>query len=358
MPNSADNKCVHTLGVPLHPPSNLDARVRIVILSGILFLSGIGALIFETLWLRLSGLAFGNSIWAAALILSSFMAGLALGNAIAASSRVRRWRPLHFYALLEVLVAFFGCTIVFGLPLLGGLMRPVWQMLWNYQPTLLGLRFILSFLILLVPTTAMGLTLPVLIEDPVLRRTNFGHRIGFLYGSNTLGAVAGAVLGEGYLIGAFGLRGTSLAAGLAVCLAAGIALLTAGIGGDRGALIPEERTFPLRLEVSYRPPWRLLFVSFGTGCIFLCLEVICFRFLRLYVASSPSAYAIMLAVVLAGIGLGCIAAGIMFRRSSRSNQLLPILLLLTAIAVLLSYFFFPGDAVKTPGGAFVLASWT
>ncbi|OLC27547.1 MAG: hypothetical protein AUH91_02565 [Verrucomicrobia bacterium 13_1_40CM_4_54_4] len=51
--------------------------MRIVILSGILFLSGIGALIFETLWLRLSGLAFGNSIWAAALILSSFMAGLA-----------------------------------------------------------------------------------------------------------------------------------------------------------------------------------------------------------------------------------------------------------------------------------------
>src|SRR2546422_10692799 len=159
--------------------------MQLAILSVVLFLSGISALIFETLWLRLSGLAFGNSIWAAALILSSFMAGLALGNAIAASSKVRRWRPLHLYAVLEVLVAFFGCTIVFGLPLLGGLMRPVWQMLWNYQPTLLGLRFILSFLILLVPTTAMGLTLPVLIEDPVLRRTNFGHTIGFLYGSDT-----------------------------------------------------------------------------------------------------------------------------------------------------------------------------
>src|SRR5262250_168066 len=82
--------------------------------SGILFLSGIGALIFETLWLRLSGLAFGNSVWAAALILSSFMAGLALGNAIAATSRIRCWRPLRLYALLEVLVAVFGCTIVFG----------------------------------------------------------------------------------------------------------------------------------------------------------------------------------------------------------------------------------------------------
>jgi hypothetical protein len=74
----------------------------VVVFSAILFLSGIGALIFETLWLRLSGLAFGNSVWAAALILSSFMGGLALGNAIAATSRILRWRPLHLYALLEV----------------------------------------------------------------------------------------------------------------------------------------------------------------------------------------------------------------------------------------------------------------
>src|SRR5206468_9206395 len=165
-------------------------------------------------------------------ILSSFMAGLALGNALAASSKIRRWRPLHLYAVLEVLVALFGCTIVFSLPVLGDWMRPVWQALWNYQPTLLGLRFIVSFLILLVPTTAMGLTLPVLIEDPVLRRANFGRAIGLLYGFNTLGAVAGAVLGEAYLIAAFGLYGTSLAAGLASCIAAGAAFLVAKCEGD------------------------------------------------------------------------------------------------------------------------------
>src|SRR5437762_4716957 len=132
---------------------SLRGSAPVFVLSSILFLSGIGALIFETLWLRLSGLAFGNSVWAAALILSSFMAGLALGNALAASSRIRSWRPLHLYAVLEVLVALFGCTIVFALPVLGELMRPVWQTLWNYQPTLLGLRFIVSFLVLLVPTT-------------------------------------------------------------------------------------------------------------------------------------------------------------------------------------------------------------
>src|SRR5438046_2799381 len=221
-----------TVHTKTHSRSSQTPRrgLRVAIICAVMFLSGVGALIFETLWLRLSGLAFGNSIWAAALILSSFMAGLALGNALAASSRIRRWRPLHFYAVLELVVAFFGCTIVFGLPVLGDFMPPVWQTLWNYQPTLLGLRFAVSFLILLVPTTAMGLTLPVIIEEPVLRRTNFGRAIGLLYGSNTLGAVAGAVLGEGYLIEAFGLHGTSVIAGAMLCIAAVIALAVVRFG--------------------------------------------------------------------------------------------------------------------------------
>ena len=309
-------------------------RGRVAVLCSVLFLSGAGALIFETLWLRLSGLVFGNSTWAAALILSSFMAGLALGNALAASSKIRRWRPLHFYVVLELFVAFFGCTIVFGLPAIGDLMRPVWQILWNYQPALLGLRFVVSFLILLVPTTAMGLTLPVLIEDPLLRETDFGRAIGFLYGSNTLGAMVGAILGEAYLIGAFGLYGTSLAAGVAVGIAAAIALLVARFDAVR-YVADFKRTdpatgskFPLSFHTSYRPPWRLLFVSFGTGLILLALEVIWFRFLRLYVVSLPTAFAVMLAVVLAGIGLGGIAAGTISRRSTGMKQLVSILLLL------------------------------
>src|SRR6476620_7173762 len=301
---------------------------RVAVLCGVLFLSGTGALIFETLWLRLSGLAFGNSTWAAALILSSFMAGLALGNALAASSKIRRWRPLHFYIVLELFVAFFGCTIVFGLPVLGDLMRPVWQMLWNYQPALLGLRFVVSFLILLIPTTAMGLTLPALIEDSLLREIELGRAIGFLYGSNTLGAMLGAILGEAYLISAFGLYGTSFAAAAAVCIAAAIALLGARFGAARYVADfrgdPSARSkFPLSCDASYRPPWRLRFVSFGTGLILLALEVVWFRFLRLYVASSSTAFAMMLAVVLAGIGFGGVAAGAIHRRSRTLNSLLP-----------------------------------
>ena len=342
--------------------SNRHAGLHVAVLCGVLFLSGTGALIFETLWLRLSGLAFGNSVWAAALILSSFMAGLALGNALAASSRMRRGRPLHFYAVLELLVALFGCTIVFGLPVLGDVIRPLWQILWNYQPMLLGLRFLASFLILLVPTTAMGLTLPVIIEDPLLRETEFGRAIGFFYGSKTLGAMFGAVLGEAYLIGAFGLYGTSVAAGATLCIAALIALSVARLGPARyaGPKITDPTAhskFPLSFDVNYRPPWRLLFVSFGTGLIFLALEVIWLRFLRLYVASSPTAFAIMLTVLLGGIGIGGIVAGAIHRRFDRLNQLLPMLLLLAGVLTLLSYLFFPSNFIPRHTGIFNLTWW-
>ena len=77
--------------------------------------------------------------------------------------------------------------------------------------------------------------------------------------------------------------------------------------------------------------------------------MIWFRFLRLYVSSLPIAFAVMLAVVLAGIGLGGIAAGVISRRSTGSNQLVSVLLLLAAIAVLLSYLLFPGEVVKAAG---------
>ena len=259
--------------------------MRLAILSVVLFLSGISALIFETLWLRLSGLAFGNSIWAAALILSSFMAGLALGTAIAASAKLQRVRPLKFYAALEIAVAVFGCTIVFALPILGELLRPLFQALWSHQTILLGLRVLISFVILLAPTTAMGLTLPVIMEDRALANAQFGRAIGILYGFNTLGAVAGALIGELFLIKAFGLLGTSLAAGMLNVIAAVVALLLSRSEErpTRPPLQPHESPRS-RFTFDYQLPWRLLIVSFGAGCALLALEVIWFRFLRLYVA--------------------------------------------------------------------------
>ena len=313
--------------------------MRIAIVSAILFLSGCSALLFQTLWLRLSGLAFGNSVWSAALILSSFMAGLALGSAIAASKSLPRIRPLRIYAGLEMIVAAFGCTLVFGLPLLGEWMRPVFQAFWNYQPLLNLFRFAVSFLILLVPTTAMGLTLPVLLGDPLLKRHEFGRGIGLLYGANTLGAMVGAMLGEIYLVQKYGLLGTAWAAAGMGCAAAATAWAFAQAEPARVEKAPPR--FRWRLSLGIRPPWRLLFVSMGAGAVLLGLEVIWVRFLRLYVASTSIAFSVMLAVVLAGIGLGSIGASLLPQGRLPRRQLLPILLMLSAGATLLSYLFFP-----------------
>ncbi len=336
--------------------------MRLAILSVVLFLSGISALIFETLWLRLSGLAFGNSIWAATLILSSFMAGLALGTAIAASIKLRN-RPLKVYAGLEVAVAVFGCTIVFALPVIGELLRPVFQTLWSHQSLLLALRVLISFVILLIPTTAMGLTLPVVLEDPLLAGQRFGRAIGLLYGFNTLGAVVGALTGEFLLIKAFGLWGTSLVAGLLNCVAAGAALLLTTVRPGPIELREASRQAqPLQpssaqrrwLNFDYQLPWRLLFVSFGAGLLLLCLEVVWFRFLRLYIASSASAFALILAVVLGGIGIG----GAISAMTSRiSRNALSILFLVAGLATLLCYQFFPIPRLKPGEANFYLEAW-
>jgi len=332
--------------------------VRIAIVSGILFVSGVSALIFETLWLRLSGLVFGNSVWAAALILSSFMAGLALGGFLAASIDVRRRfrRPLRLYAGLELIIALLGCTIVFAIPLLGEWLRPIFQTLWNHDSTLNALRLLLSFLILVVPTTAMGLTLPVLLSDPGLRQRNFARVVSFLYGCNTLGAVVGALVGEAYLIRLFGLRGTAFAAGGLNLVAALVALLLARSRSP----IDEKQTSEPHLDATRNnhavAPWRMFLVSFGSGFVLLSLEVVWFRFLRLYVASSSTAFAVMLAVVLAGIGLGGIAASAAYRRGSRPGASLSPLLLLSSIVTLSCYFSFQISFLPRPD--FYLDTWS
>ena len=266
------------------------------------------------------------------------MAGLALGSAIAASLTLRRARPLRVYAALEIAVALCGSTLVFGIPMLGEWLRPIFQALWTHQPLLNALRFSISFLILLVPTTAMGLTLPVLLEDPLLQRYEFGRTIGLLYGFNTLGAVTGALAGEAYLIGAFGLFGTGLSAAAISGAAAVIAWIFSAVKSETATQISPPHL--VRLPFA-NAPWNLLFVSMTAGAILLALEVIWLRFLRLYVTSTATSFAVMLAVVLAGIGLGGISFSMIPRRFASPRQAVPILLLLAAIGTLFCYILFP-----------------
>src|SRR4030095_13841086 len=108
--------------------------------------------------------------------------------------------------------------------------------------------------------------------------------------------------------------------------------------------------------ISYRLPWKLLVVSFGAGFVLLALEVIWFRFLRLYVASSATAFSVMLAIVLAGIGLGGLFSGALSKRIQQST--LPILLIVAAILTLECYVIFPVPKLAEGEKNFYLESWS
>src|SRR5688572_23302055 len=132
------------------------------LLAAVFVVSGCSALIFETLWFHQAGLAFGNSIWATSLVLSGFMSGLALGNALAARYGDRLPNPLRMYAIAELAIAVTGIGLVFLFPALGALLAPALGPFVDQAWLLNPLRLLIAFALLLVPSTAMGATLPLL----------------------------------------------------------------------------------------------------------------------------------------------------------------------------------------------------
>jgi spermidine synthase len=295
------------------------AGAMVLLLYLIFFLSGAAALTFETLWFRQAGLLFGNGVWASSLVLSSFMAGLAVGNALVVRLDERLGRPTLAYAALELTIGLSGVGLVYGLPLLDGALAPVLGRLLDRPVPLNTLRFSLAFALLLVPATAMGATLPLLVKALHRIDPNLGRVLGRLYGWNTLGAVVGALAGEFFLIEALGVRGTGwAAAGADGMAAAGACALVA----SAGELAAPPRTGPRaprpRLRLA-RPTRRLLAAAFASGAILLALEVVWFRFLLLFVRGSSAVFAAMLATVLAGIALGGFAGASWLGRDPRAH---------------------------------------
>ena len=91
-------------------------RSRAVPVSAIGFMSGAAGLVFEVVWFHRAGLVLGNSVWATSIVLSSFMAGLALGSLLVNRFPTSFHRSLQAYAALETTVALSGLS----LPVVGG----------------------------------------------------------------------------------------------------------------------------------------------------------------------------------------------------------------------------------------------
>ena len=299
----------------------------------VFFLSGAAALIFEILWFRLAGLVFGNSVWAASIVLSSFMGGLALGNALMAARGDQLKRPIRFYAGLEVVIAISGFFLVFLFLHLTRIFRPLFAPFQDQPPLLNAMRTIIAFILLLIPTTAMGATLPLLVKAINQRLRNFGQALGFLYGCNTLGAVLGVLLAEVHLIKHYGLIRTGMVAMSLNLFAAALAFGISRKVNEQPGIVAPTKTKPVtKLSPQARG---LLAAGFFSGLAFLALEVVWFRFLILFFNALTLNFAIILATVLAAISLGGFLASVWLKK--RSTVSLVWLFSISALLVVLSY---------------------
>src|SRR6185436_1711582 len=183
-------------------------RSRTWLVATLLFGSGFCALVYQVAWLREFRLIFGASTAASAAVTAIFIGGLGIGGLLLGPRADRHPRPLLLYAALEAIVAVFAALSPFLIVLArsiylasGGSMR-----LGLFAATIE--RLLLSVVVLVVPTIAMGGTLPAAARAVTHSADMRRQDLATLYAVNTLGAVAGCVLATFFLLEVFGTRAT------------------------------------------------------------------------------------------------------------------------------------------------------
>src|SRR3990170_1115561 len=139
----------------------MSERWSMRLLAAAFVISGAAGLMYQVVWSRLLVLVFGSTTLAVSTVLSVFMGGLALGAWLAGRWIDRRPSPLMIYAALECGIGLYALFVPWGLDRV----LPVYQAVWNGSSSaglLLAVRVALIAAILIIPTTLMGATLPVI----------------------------------------------------------------------------------------------------------------------------------------------------------------------------------------------------
>ena len=269
--------------------------------AGLLFASGFCALVYQIGWLREFRLIFGASTAASAAVLAIFIGGLGFGGWLLGRRADAHPRPLALYAQLEAVVALSAAAS----PLLLTLVRQAYIAVGGTPR--LGLaagtivRLMLSALVLALPTLAMGGTLPAAARAITAHGDQRRRQLATLYGCNTLGAVAGCTMATFFALELLGTRST-------LWVAAGLNLIVAVVARhlDREmAPIPEDATVPsdARMDAA-APVGFVLTASAVVGFAFFLMELVWYRMLGPLLGGSVFTFGLILALALAGIGVG------------------------------------------------------
>ena len=287
--------------------------IRFLLLQLCFFLSGFAALLYETAWTREFAFIFGTSELAVSAVLAAYMAGLALGAAVAARFAHRIARPILAYGVIELGIGVGALLVPFAIR---GLMSLYVGWLGGLsdvpeEVSLLSALFHLAgaFIVLIPCTALMGATLPLLARHAVRSDDQVGPRIGLLYSVNTVGAIGGALTAAFFLLPEFGLRQTIyVGAGLngLVFLSAAALSRVAAPRSDMAAQ-------------ASRGPFLILPLIAVSGMVSFIYEVLWVRLLGYVLGGSTAAFATMLASFLLGIALGSALASPLAKKSSSAG---------------------------------------
>ncbi|MFM7297730.1 MAG: fused MFS/spermidine synthase, partial [Planctomycetota bacterium] len=302
----------------------MHVRVRTALLLAIAFVSGAAALVYEVVFFRGFGLAFGVASHAVAAVVGAFLFGLGLG-AWLGGKWLARVRPLRAYVGIELAIALYGLAAP-------TLMRQAREAAERGE---IGLDAPLvavpaAFALLAWPTLCMGATFPLLGRAIAQRARATWSSVGWLYALNTLGACAGALLAAYALLPELGLTRTTHAAvagNVAVALLA--ALLARGeahIGQD----VSEVEPAPLAASA---PRVLLLGTVAMLGASALALQVLANRVLHSLLGGTVYVFAAIVAVFLFGVAAGGAFGGHMGQRARRPVTLLGVLALAFALSI-------------------------
>jgi spermidine synthase len=299
------------------------------------FTSGIPAIVYQIVWQRALFALYGINIESVTIVVSAFMLGLGLGSlGGGALSRSRRFPPVALFAAAELGTAIFGLAslTVFHSVAQYTLARPVW------------ITGIISFGLVVVPTTLMGSTLPLLIEHLVRSSRNVGSSVGALYFVNTLGSGAACIVVVRPLMSYLGQAGAVRCAAVVNALV-GVSALIYSFRCERKR--PEEES--VAASGSAPTKERLLPFALALLCAAFCgfsalsYEIIWYRLLAFAARDTAPVFVSLLGSYLVGIALGSrFAEGYAERHSGQAT--IPILAITLLGSGVVSFWINPASA--------------
>lgn len=315
-PTTADH---NTTGVPTGASAALPLLVLLFIGSGA------AALIYEVVWFQLLSLIVGSNAVSMAVILGTFMGGMCLGSLYLPKYVSNREHPLRVYAKLELGIALWGVIIFYLLPWVGGLYTAIG----GGGVLGIAIRALFCTILLLPPTLLMGATLPAI--SRWVQTTPAGVSwLGFFYGGNIFGAVAGATLAGFYLLRVHDMQFATWAA-----VALNILVALAGLALAKTTRYTPASDEATAVKPTAHPAANTVYVVIGlSGMTALAAEAVWTRLVTLMLGGTVYTFSLILAVMLVGLGIGSIAGASIGRSAKNPRAALAVaqLLLVGAIA--------------------------